>query len=210
MGVSVSFSENQIHEARTREDRKCLDVQMEEDSFGLLLKGFRVTHSIPGNWDAERRVFDSVQVVDFVCSTAPSERMLGVSGRYVVRRAGRLSELSGIVDSVTGESFERLRGVSPQLDTAWGTASARTKMALEAEPQHQKPTWERLIMAAMAEAADRNAYMAYPAEAHQEYVVERGPIDDPTEIGGSLCPGQKCPKQRKWNRRSWTNSCCQA
>ena len=35
-------------------------------------------------------------------------------------------------------------------------------------------------MAAMEEAADRNAYAAYPAEAHQEDVFERGTIDDPT------------------------------
>ena len=54
------------------------------------------------------------------------------------------------------------------------------KMVLEAESQHQTSTWERLITAALEEAADRNAYMAYPAEAHQEDVVERGPIDDPT------------------------------
>ena len=54
------------------------------------------------------------------------------------------------------------------------------KMVLEAESQHQTSTWERLTTAALEEAADRNAYMAYPAEAHQEDVVERGPIDDPT------------------------------
>ena len=123
-----------------------------------------------------------------------------------------LSELCSIVDSVTGESFEVLRGVSPQLDTAWGTASARMKMVLEAESQHQTPIWERLITAALEEATDRNAYMAYPAEAHQENVVERGPIDDPTGDSGQPVPGTElsCPKQRKWNRKSWTNSCCQA
>ena len=81
---------------------------------------------------------------------------------------GVLSELSGVTDSVTGESFEVLQGVSPQLDAAWGTASARVKVALEAGPQHQTPIWERLITTALEEAADRNAYMAYPAEAHQE------------------------------------------
>ena len=32
MDVSVSFSNNQVHEARTREDRENLDVQMEKDS----------------------------------------------------------------------------------------------------------------------------------------------------------------------------------
>ena len=40
---------------------------------------------------------------------------------------GVLSELSGVADSVTGESFEVLQGVSPQLDAARGTASARMK-----------------------------------------------------------------------------------
>ena len=63
------------------------------------------------------------------------------------------------------------------------------KMVLEAEPQHQTPIWERLITAAMEEAADRNAYMAYPAEAHQEDVFERGPIDDPTGDSGQPVPG---------------------
>ena len=108
---------------------------------------------------------------------------------------GVLSELSGVVDSVTGESFEVLRGVSPQLDAAWGTASARMKMVLEAEPQHQQtPTWERLITAALEEAADRNTYMAYPAEAHQEDVVERGPIDDPTGDSGQPVPRTELPE----------------
>ena len=116
-----------------------------------------------------------------------SERMLGANGRYVVRRAG-------CAVTVTGESFELLRGVSPQLDAAWGTASARMKMVLEAEPLHQTPTWERLITAALEEAADRNAYMAYPAEAHQEDVVERGPIDDPTGDSGQPVPGTELPE----------------
>ena len=105
-----------------------------------------------------------------------------------------LSELPGIVDSVTGESFEVLRGVSPQLDTAWGSASARVKMVLEAEPQYQTPIWERLITAALEEAADRNAYMAYPAEAHQEDVVERGPINDSIGDSGQLVPGTELPE----------------
>ena len=105
-----------------------------------------------------------------------------------------LSELSGVANSVTGESFEVLRGMSPQLDAAWSTASTRMKMVLEAEPQHQTSTWERLIAAALEEAADRNAYMAYPAEAYQEDVVERGPIDDPTGDSGQPVPGTELPE----------------
>ena len=68
------------------------------------------------------------------------------------------------------------------------------KMVLEAQPHYQTPTWERLITAALEEAADRNAYMAYPAEAHQEDVVERGPIDDPTGDSGQPVPGTELPE----------------
>ena len=46
MDVSVSFSNNQIHEARTQEDREKLNAQ--------------VTHIIPGNWDVDRCVLNSV------------------------------------------------------------------------------------------------------------------------------------------------------
>ena len=74
------------------------------------------------------------------------------------------------------------------------SASARMKMVMEAEPQHQTPIWEILITAALEEAADRNAYMAYPAEAHQEDVVERGPIDDPTGDSGQPVPGTELPE----------------
>ena len=142
------LSENQIHEARTREDRECLDVQML-----FIAKGCFVL--VEGTWFDEQ---------------------------------GVLSELSGIADSVTGESFEVLRRVSPQLDAAWGTASARMKMGLEAEPL----TWrsQQRHTKKMLSSEDRS--MTRP------------------EIRGSLCPGQNCPKQRKWNKRSWTNSCCQA
>ena len=84
--------------------------------------------------------------------------------------------------------------MSPQLDAAWGAASTRMKMVLETEPQHQTSFWERLITAAMEEAADRNAYMAYPAEAHQEDVFERGPIDDPTGDPGQPVPGTELPE----------------
>ena len=61
MDVSASFSNNQIHEARTREDREYLDVEIEKDSLGLSFTGPRVTHSIPGDWDAEKCVSDSVR-----------------------------------------------------------------------------------------------------------------------------------------------------
>ena len=37
-------------------------------------------------------------------------------------------------------------------------------------------------------------YMAYPAEAHQEDVVERGPIDDPTGDSGQPVPGTELPE----------------
>ena len=59
MDVSVSFSNNQIHEARTREDREYLDVQMEKIPLGLSFTD-RVTHIIPGNWDVDRCVLNSV------------------------------------------------------------------------------------------------------------------------------------------------------
>ena len=74
-----------------------------------------------------------------------------------------LSELCSIVDSVTGESFEVLRGVSPQLDTAWGTASARMKMVLEAESQTQNADLGKTYHGRLEEATDRNAYMAVPS-----------------------------------------------
>ena len=122
---------------------------------------------------------------------------------------GVLSELSGFADSVTGESFELLRGMSPQLDAAWITASARMKIVLEAEPQHQTPTWERLITAALEEAADRNAYMAYPGEAHQENVVKRGPIDDPTGDSGQLVPGTELPEAEEMEQEELDQLCYQ-
>ena len=49
-------------------------------------------------------------------------------------------------------------------------------------------------MAAMEEAADRNACAAYPAEAHQEDVFERGPIDDPIGDPGQPMPGTELPE----------------
>ena len=198
MGVSVSFSEDQIHEARTREDRECLDVQMEKDSPWIV-----VYRSPQHPWRLGRReaCFRQREEIEAQLKwLISSVRQRLAKGCLVLvedtwfDEKGVLSELSGIADSVTGESFEVLRGVSEQMDAACGTASARMKMALEAEPQHQTPTWERLITAALEEAADRNAYMAYPAEAHQEDVVERGPIDDPTGDSGQPVPGTELPE----------------
>ena len=120
---------------------------------GLLFTDPQVTHIIPGHWDVDRCVLDSVK-----------------SLKHWFNEDSVLTELSGVVDSVTGETFEILREMSPQLDAAWGTASTRIKMVLKTEPQRQSSIWERLIVAAVEEAADRNAYAAYPAEAHQEDV----------------------------------------
>ena len=105
-----------------------------------------------------------------------------------------LTELSGAVDSVSGETFEILREMSPQLDPAWGTASTRMKMVLLTEQLHQTPILERLIMAAMEEAADRNAYVAHPADAHQEDVFKRGAVDDPVRDPGQPMPGTELPE----------------
>ena len=61
MDVSVSFSNNQIHEARTEEDRENLNAQMEKDSPWIVVyRSPSHTHIIPGNWDVDRCVLDSV------------------------------------------------------------------------------------------------------------------------------------------------------
>ena len=60
MDVSLSFSNNQIHEARTQEDRENLNAQMGKIHLGLLFTDPQVTHIIPGNWDVDRCVLDSV------------------------------------------------------------------------------------------------------------------------------------------------------
>ena len=98
---------------------------------------------------------------------------------------GVLSELSGVADSVTGETFEVLRVVSPA-GRSVGHGFNANEDCLGSR--------ERLITAALEEAADRNAYMAYPAKAHQEDVVERGPIDDPTGDSGQPVPGTELPE----------------
>ena len=206
MDVSVSFSNNQIHEARTQEDRENLNAQMEKDSPWIVVyRSPRHTHH---SWKLGRRHVRVRQSDEFEAQIQwliSSVRQRLAKGCLVLVEStwfnehSVLSELSGVADSVTGETFEVLGGMSPQLDAAWSTASVRLKMVMETEPQHQTSIWERLITAAVEEAADRNAYMAYPAEAHQEDVFERGPIDDPTGHPGQ--PG---------NRRNWTNLCCQA
>ena len=58
MDVSVSFSNNQIHEARTQEDREKL--KWIKIHLGLLFTDPHVTHIIPGNWDVDRCVLNSV------------------------------------------------------------------------------------------------------------------------------------------------------
>ena len=67
-----------------------------------------------------------------------------------------LTKLSGVADSVTGETFEILPG---DVHRSWTQRGARhqREMVLKTEPQHQTSIWERLIMAAMEDAADRNA-----------------------------------------------------
>ena len=49
-------------------------------------------------------------------------------------------------------------------------------------------------MTAMEEAADRSAHAAYPANAHQEDVFERRPIDDPTGDPGQTVHGTELPE----------------
>ena len=91
MNVSVSFSKNQIHEARTQGDRENLNAQMERDSPWIVV--YRFPAHTRHSWKLGHRQTQPKQrdefgaqnsVADFVRSTAPSERMLGVSGRYVV------------------------------------------------------------------------------------------------------------------------------
>ena len=168
---------------------------------GLLFTDPQVTHIIPGNWDVDRCVFkqrDEFEAqIQWLISSVRQRLATGclllVEGTWF-NEDSVLTELSGVVDSVTGETFEILREMSPQLDAAWGTASTRIKMVLKTEPQHQTSIWERLIMAAMEEAANRNAYAAYPTEAHQEDVFERGPIDDPIGDPGQPVPGTELPE----------------
>ena len=105
MDVSVSFSNNQIHEAKTREDREYLDVQMDKDSPWI------VVYRSPSREEIE------VQLQWLISSV---RRRLAKGCLVLVEvtwfdEQGVLSELSGVADSVTGESFEVLRGMSPQL-----------------------------------------------------------------------------------------------
>ena len=201
LNVSVSFSENQTHEARTQGDTENLNAQMERDSLWIVVYRFpaHTRHSSKlGHRQTQPKQRDEFEAqIQWLILSVRQRLAKGclvlVEGTWFNEQRV-LSELSRTADSVTGESFEVLRGVSPQLDTTWGTASARMKMVLEAESQHQTPIWERLIAAALEEAADRNAYTAYPGEVHQEDVVERGPIDDPTGDSGQPVPGTELPE----------------
>ena len=60
MDVSVSFSNNQIHEARTQETEKISMPKWKKIHLELLFTDHQVTHIIPGHWDVDRRVLDSV------------------------------------------------------------------------------------------------------------------------------------------------------
>ena len=114
-----------------------------------------------------------------------------------------LTELSGVVDSVTGETFEILREMSPQLDAAWGTASTGMKMVLKTEQQHQTSIWERLIMAAMERL--QTAMLTWHVK--QKHTKRMFSNEDRSmtrsEIRDSQCPEQNCLKLRKWNRKNW-------
>ena len=121
-------------------------------------------------------------MADFVCSTAPGERMLG-AGEVRGSTSRVCCPSCPVSRTVSLVNLSKCSGVCHH---SWTQRGARL--------QHQTPTWERLITAALEEAADRNAYMAYPAEAHQENVVERGPIDDPTGDSGQPVPGTELPE----------------
>ena len=128
MNVSVSFSENQIHEVRTQGDRENLNAQMERDSPWIVV--YRFPAHTRHSWKLGHRQMQPKQRDEFgaqiqwLISSVRHRLAKGclvlVEGTWFNEQRV-LSELSGIVDSVTGESFEVLRGVSPQLDTAWGT-----------------------------------------------------------------------------------------
>ena len=151
MDVSVTFSNNQIHEARTREDREYLEVQMEQDSPWIVV--YRSPSHTQHPWRLGRREVRFRQreeieaqlqwLISSVRQRLAKGYLVLVEGTWFDEQ-GVLSELSGVADSVTGESFEVLREVSPQLDAAWSTASARMKMVLEAESQHQLPVAEEM------------------------------------------------------------------
>ena len=116
MDVSVSFSNNQIHEARTREDREYLDAQMEKDSPWIVV--YRSPSHTHQSWKLGRRQVrfrqreEIVAQIHWLISSVRQRLAKGclvlVEGTWF-NEQGVLSELSGVADSVTGESFEVLR-----------------------------------------------------------------------------------------------------
>ena len=130
-----------------------------------LFTDFHVTHH---SWELGRRhvrVRQSDEVEAQIQWLISSARQRLAKGCLVLAEGtwfnehGVLSELSSVVDSVTGETLEVLRVMSPQLEAAWSTASARLIMVLQTEPQHQTSIWERVNTAAVEEAPGRDAYV---------------------------------------------------
>ena len=115
MDVSVSFSNNQIHEARTQEDRENLNAQMEKDSPWIVVyRSLSHTHHSwkLGRGQVRSRQRDEIEAQIQWFSSSVRQRLakgclLLVEGTWF-NEHGVLSELSGVADSVTGETFEVL------------------------------------------------------------------------------------------------------
>ena len=113
MDVSVSFSNNQIHEARTQEDRENLNAQMEKDSPWIVV--YRSPSHTNHSWKLGRRharfrqrdEFESQ--IQWLISSVRQRLAKGclvlVEGAWF-NEHGVLSELSGVADSVTGETLK--------------------------------------------------------------------------------------------------------
>ena len=112
MDVSVSFSNNQIHEARTQEDRENLNAQMEKDSPWIVV--YRSPSHTHHSWQLGRRQVRFKQRDEFEAQIQwliSSVRQRLAKGCLVLvdgtwfNEDSVLTELSGVVDSVTGETF---------------------------------------------------------------------------------------------------------
>ena len=208
MDVSVRFSNNQIHEARTREDRENLNAQMEKDSPWIVV--YRSPSHTHHSWKLGHRQVRFRQRDEFEAQIQwliSSVRQRLAKGCLVLVEGTWFNEdtvltaLSGVADSITGETVEVLREMSPQLDTAWGTASTRIKMVLKAEPQHQTsiwkdsswPLWKRPQIAMLTRHIQQK-------HTKRMFSNEDQSMTRP-EIRGSQCPEQNCLKLRKWNRK---------
>ena len=148
------FRKIKIHEARTREDREYLDVQMEKDSPWIVVSRSPSLTQHPwrlGRREAcfrQREEIESHSSSGLISSVRQrlAKRCLVLVEDTWIDEQGVLSELSGIVDSVTGESFEVLRGVSPQLDTAWGVmTTAREPRATKIGTDGVLGYWENVV-----------------------------------------------------------------